>query len=168
MKKLLPSILILSMLSAVAAQVQSLGPALAFGTTARPEVEEKAPGQPAQSTDSMATFWSKFKAAVIKGDKETVAALSQFPISLNDGMTPIRNKAQFMKHYRFLFSGETNAAKCFPKATPEVEPATKRRPKEFTIGCAFASGGGEEEPFEYRFTLTRIGWRFTSFTNVNE
>jgi len=167
-KNLLPSILTLLVLSCLA-HVQSLpGTARALGTNATTEVQEKAMGKPGQSTDSMATFWDNFKAAVIKGDKETVAALSQFPISLNDGMTPIRTKAQFMKRYGFLFSGETNAAKCFPKAKPEVEPATKKRPREFTIGCAFASGGGEEEPFEYRFTLTRSGWRFTSFTNVNE
>lgn len=169
MRKLFPTILTLLILSAVASHVQSLlGTALALSTNTLAEVHEKAPGKPAPSSDSMAAFWEKFKAAVIMGDKETVVALSQFPISLNDGMTPIRNKAQFMKQYRFLFSGETNAAKCFPKAKPEVEPATKKRPREFTIGCAFASGGGEEEPFEYRFTLTRNGWRFTSFTNINE
>ena len=168
MRKLLPTLLTLLMLSYFAAPAQCLfGTAPAFGTTALAEVKAKALGQPAQSDDSMPAFWEKFKAAVIKGDKETVAALSQFPISLNDGMTPLRNKAQFMNKYRFLFSGETNAAKCFPKAKPEVEPATKKRPKEFTIGCAFASGGGEDEPFEYRFTLTRNGWRFTSFTNIN-
>ena len=169
MRKLLPSILMLLMLSAIAFQLESLlGTALAFGTTSLAEVQEKAPVKPAQSTDSMAAFWEKFKAAVIKGDKETVAALSQFPISLNDGMTPIRNKALFMKKYRFLFSQETNAAKCFPKAKPELWPAEKKRPREFTVSCAFASDGGEEEPFEYRFTLTPNGWRFTSFTNVNE
>ncbi len=145
-----------------------LGAALAFGTMALAKAPGQAPGKPAQSADSMTAFWEKFRAAVIKGDKETVAALSQFPISLNDGMTPVRNKAQLTKRYRYLFFGETNAAKCFPKAKPDVYPSTKKRPKEFTVSCSFARDGGEEEPFEYRFTLTRNGWRFTSFTNINE
>ena len=145
-----------------------LGTALAFGAIALAGEQEPVPKKPIPVADSMQAFWNKFKAAVIKNDKETVAALSQFPISLNDGMTPIRNKAQFTKNYRYLFSRETNAAKCFPKAKPALEPVTKKRPQEFTVGCSYASGGGEEEPFEYRFALTRGGWKFTSFTNVNE
>ena len=145
-----------------------LGTVLAFGAMAFAEEQEQKPDKPLPVADSMQAFWNTFKAAVIKGDKETVAALSQFPVSLNDGMTPIRNKAQFTKNYRFLFSGETDAAKCFPKAKPELAPITKKRPREFTVGCSYASEGGEEEPFEYRFTLTRSGWKFTSFTNVNE
>jgi hypothetical protein len=116
----------------------------------------------------MATFWEKFRAAVIKGDKETVASLTQFPLSLSYGMSDIKNKAQFMRHYRMLFFGETDAARCFPKAKPDVYPATRKRPKEFSIGCSFASEEETGVPFEYRFTLTRNGWRFTSFTNVNE
>jgi hypothetical protein len=141
-----------------------LGAALSIGAIAPVEVKGKA-----QSADSIAAFWEKFKAAVIKGDKETVAALSRFPISRSYGMTDLKNKAQLMRHYRELFFGETNAAKCFPKAKPEVSPGTKNRPKEFTISCSFAGDGGAgDEPFEYRFTLTRNGWRFTSFTNINE
>ena len=35
----------------------------------------------------MNAFWEKFKAAVIKGDKETVAALSAFPLSMGYGQT---------------------------------------------------------------------------------
>jgi hypothetical protein len=145
-----------------------LGAALAFGTSASGKGQGAAPTKPLPSVDSIGVFWEKFKAAVIKGDKETVVSLSQFPISMGYGMTDLKNKAQLMKHYRYVFFGETNAAKCFPKAKPKVSPATKKRPKEFTIGCAFASDGGTEEPFEYRFTLTRNGWRFTSFSNINE
>lgn len=148
--------------------------ALAFGTKALAESQTKAPGKAAQSADSMEVFWEKFKAAVIKGDKETVGALSQFPISMGYGMTDLKNKAQLMRDYRELFFGETNAAKCFPKAKPQVSPATKKRPKEFTIGCGFASevargvASDEAGPFEYRFSLTPNGWRFTGFENINE
>src|SRR5918993_75682 len=101
-----------------------LATALAFGTNALAESQTKAPSKAAQSDDSMEAFWEKFKAAVVKGDKETVAALSQFPISMGYGMTDLKNKAQLMRHYRVLFFGETNAAKCFPKAKPQVNPAT--------------------------------------------
>jgi hypothetical protein len=117
-----------------------------------------------QSNDSISSFWEKFRTAVIKGDKETVAALSQFPISRGYGIASIKNKAQLIKQYRNIFFNETNAAKCFPKAKPIVD---KGQRKEFIIGCPFASGG-EEEPFEYRFTLTRSGWKFTGFENINE
>ena len=53
---------------------------------------------------------------MIKGDKETVAALSQFPISLNDGMTPIGTKAQLMKRYGFLFSRRNQCHEVFSES----------------------------------------------------
>jgi len=115
--------------------------------------------------DSMNAFWEKFKAAVVKGDKETAAALSAFPISLGYRMGSIKNKAQFMKNYRYLFARETNAAKCFRTAKPDFD---KKRPKEFTVGCPFTEDSGGDEPFVYTFKLTRYGWRFVGFENVNE
>jgi len=62
------------------------------------------------------------------------------------------------------FFSETNAAKCFAKAKPDVD---KQRPKEFLIGCKM-TGGGEEEPIVYTFTRGRTGWKFTGFDNINE
>ena len=122
--------------------------------------------KPNQTTtaDSMPVFWEKFKTAIIRGDKETVAALSAFPISMPYVMTNIKNKAQLMKHYRDIFFSETGAAKCFAKAKPDVD---KQRPKEFTISCKM-TGGGEEEPIVYTFTRGRTGWKFTGFDNINE
>jgi len=117
------------------------------------------------ANDSLNAFWEKFKAAVIKGDKETVAALSAFPIGMGYGIKSIRNKAQVMKNYRDIFAHETNAANCFRTAKPAID---KKRPKEFTVGCPFAEGGSNEEPFVYTFKLTRYGWRFTGFENINE
>jgi hypothetical protein len=115
------------------------------------------------TADSMQVFWQKFRAAVVKGDKETVAALSGYPLSMPYGIKDIRNKAQFLKNYRTIFFFEGNAAKCFPKATPVVDP---QNPREFTIGCAIT--GGIDEPLQYTFTRGRNGWRFTGFDNVNE
>ena len=142
-----------------------LGTALAFGAIPLSSVQGETPRKAANETDSIVAFWNMFSAAVIKGDKETVAALSRFPISRGYGMASVRNKAQFMKRYRDVFFNETDAAKCFPKAKPISD---KARPKEFIVSCPFARGGGEEEPFEYRFILTRTGWKFTSFENINE
>ena len=114
---------------------------------------------------AMNAFWEKFKAAVIKGDKETVAALSAFPISMGYGTSNIKTKVQFMKNYKYIFANETNAAKCFRTAKPEMD---KKRPKEFLIGCPFAKDSGGDEPFVYTFKLTRYGWRFVGFENINE
>ena len=122
-------------------------------------------GRSYAADDGMNVFWEKFKAAVIKRDKETVAALSAFPISMGYGIPSIKNKTQLMKNYVTIFAGETNAAKCFRTSKPEID---KKRPKEFTVGCPFAKGGSDEEPFVYTFKLTRYGWRFTSFENINE
>src|SRR5207237_6008501 len=97
----------------------------------------------ASADNSMNAFWERFKAAVIKGDKETVAALSAFPISLGYRMGSLKNKTQFMQNYHYLFARETNAAKCFQTAKPEFD---KKRPKEFTVGCPFRQNGGNEEP----------------------
>jgi hypothetical protein len=144
-----------------------LGTTLALGSSVLAGKPLRVQSKPAQSTESMEAFWEKFKAAVIKGDKETVAALTEFPLSLSYGMSDIKNKAQFMRRFRMLFFEETNATRCFSKAKPLVYPPTKR-PKEFIITCSFASEEETGQPFEYRFTLTRKGWRFTSFTNVNE
>jgi hypothetical protein len=142
-----------------------LGTALAFGTITMSNARGQMPAERAHDTDSIAVFWAKFKGAAIKGDKETVAALSRFPIARGYGMGSLKNRAQLLRRFRELFFTETDAAKCFPKATPYVE---KTRSREFSISCPFARDGGEEEPFVYTFTRTRTGWKFTSFENVNE
>lgn len=131
--------------------------ALTFGSDAMLRVH----GQ----TNSIEAFWKKFRSAVIKGDKEAVAKLSRFPITRGYGMASIRTRAQFMRRYRDLFFNETNAALCFPKAKPVID---RERPKEFSVSCPFARDGGNEEPFVYSFSLTRTGWKFTGFENINE
>ncbi len=118
----------------------------------------------AQRKDSFAAFWNKFKGAVIKNDRRTVVTLSRFPILRGYGVASIRSSSQLLKRYGEVFSGETNAAKCFQDASPQAD---RTRPREFTVSCSFASGGGDE-PFVYTFTLTRTGWKFTGFENINE
>ena len=113
------------------------------------------------------TFWDKFKAAVIKGDKDAVFALSALPVTMEHSMPKIRTKAQFIKYYKHIFAGEANAAKCFKTAKPEVDSANN---KLFSVGCGFAEDktGDAGEPLVYTFKLTAAGWRFTGYDNINE
>jgi hypothetical protein len=118
--------------------------------------------RPVQSDDSISSFWEKFKAAVIKGDKTTVAGLSQFPISMPYGMPSVKTKAQLIKRYRDVFNRESNAAKCFATARPETDPS---RPKEFTVACKNAAG---DEVVIYSFKHSGKSWAFAGLDNLNE
>ena len=123
-------------------------------------------GSPQASNDSdLNAFWAKFKAAVTKGDKEAVFGMTQLPVGLGYAQSRIRTRAQFMKKYNYIFAGEVNAVKCFETAKPQVD---KGKTKEFYVTCPFAQNGGNEEPFVYTFKLTRAGWRFSIFENINE
>ena len=95
-------------------------------------------GKSVQRDPSIQTFWMKFKAAVIKGDKAAVAQMSQFPIELEYGVPVVKTSGQLIKRYREVFNGETNAAKCFAESKPEVDPQS---PKRFTVGCKIENTG---------------------------
>jgi len=110
-------------------------------------------------------FWVKFRSAVTKGDKPAVLAMSQLPIEMGYGQSPLRTRAQFMRKYNYIFAGEVNAVKCFETAKTQVD---KGKTKEFYVTCPFAQNGGGDEPFVYTFKLTQSGWRFVSFENINE
>jgi hypothetical protein len=113
----------------------------------------------AQSTDA---FWESFKTAVSKHDVETIARLSKFPIEMSYGIASIKTKAQLAKRYRQLFNEQTDAAKCFSKAKPEMDADN---PKHFTVACPDAGGN---EVVIYHFERTRAGWRLTGLDNINE
>ncbi|HEU4477110.1 MAG TPA: hypothetical protein VFR80_01250 [Pyrinomonadaceae bacterium] len=115
-----------------------------------------------QTKDSREVFWEKFRTAVIKKDKITVANLSEFPISMPYGMRQVRSKAQLIKRYRDVFNHEGDAAVCFADAKPGIDAA---KPKEFTVGCKNAAG---DEVVIYFFLLTKNGWRFNGLDNINE
>ena len=122
--------------------------------------------QPATDA-AVSAFWEKFKAAVIKGDKEAVFTMSAVPVTMEQSFPSIRTRAQFMKYYGHIFAGEANAAKCFKTAKPELD---RSRPKYFTVSCAFAEDetGAGGEPLQYTFKLAAAGWRFVGYDNVNE
>ncbi len=122
----------------------------------------QAPQKDVQSDASIDAFWERFRAAVIKGDKLVVASLSQFPIKMPYGVPNIRNNAQLTKRYRDVFNGETNAAKCFRGARPEIDPDN---PREFAVACKNAAG---DEVVIYSFGHTRNGWKFKRLDNLNE
>jgi hypothetical protein len=112
--------------------------------------------------DTIDTFWQDFRTAVGKHDVETIARLSTFPIAMSYGIPTIKTKAQLTKRYRQLFNEQTDAAKCFEKAKPEVDADNPRR---FSVACPDAAGN---EVVIYHFQQTRAGWKFTGLDNLNE
>jgi len=117
----------------------------------------------AQRDQSIETFWATFKAAVIKGDRTAVAQMSQFPIEMTYGMPSIRTAAQLNKRYRQVFNGETDAARCFAEAKPEVDPQNSKR---FSVACRIQNTG--DFVIIYSFSRTKAGWKFNSLDNINE
>ena len=94
----------------------------------------------ASADNSMNAFWDKFKAAVIKGDKEAVFAMSALPIGMSFGESTIRTKAQFMKSYRNIFADQVNAAKCF-KASEKTLRVTSPFSASVIVSLAMAAPG---------------------------
>src|SRR5690349_13372899 len=115
---------------------------------------------PAQ--DTRETFWQQFKTAVTSRDAQGVARLSQFPVRMSYGIPAIKTKAQLAKRFRQVFNEQTNAAACFSKAKPEVDPGNA---KAFTVACPDAAGN---EVVIYHFRQTKAGWKFASLDNLNE
>lgn len=112
--------------------------------------------------DARETFWQQFKLAVANRDVPAVARLSQFPIGMSYGIPTIKTKAQLVKRYRQVFNEQTDAAACFSKAKPEVDPAIA---KAFTVACPDAAGN---EVVIYHFRQTKTGWKFAGLDNLNE
>jgi hypothetical protein len=90
-RRLLPSILTLLMLTAVASDVQS---------------------QQAKSPQPFAAFWAQFKAALAKNDKEAVASMTKFPFYWDTEIT----RGEFIKKYNEIF--DRKIQRCFAKAKP--------------------------------------------------
>lgn len=110
-------------------------------------------------------FWKNFKTAVIKKDKTAVAALTKFPLYMPYGMKTVKTKADFLKRYDVIFNDEADAVKCFP--TAEI---IKNDAKNHSVYCGFKETPDDTEntPIKYRFELTKIGWKFAGFDNINE
>src|SRR5262245_19074651 len=115
--------------------------------------------------DDFSAFWKKFKSAVIAGDKNAVAEMSKFPVSMSYGIKAVKNKEDFLRRYGEIFKGEANAAECFSKVQPQKQSA-----KEYEIYCPFKDTPNDMEnaPIRFMFELTKGGWKFSGFDNINE
>ena len=91
MRQILPLMLMLLILRSVAVPVYS---------------------QEAQRNQSFAGFWTEFKAAVAKNDKEAVVALTKFPFEYGEAIT----RPAFIKSYDEIFSKEVRRS--LAKAKP--------------------------------------------------
>jgi hypothetical protein len=111
------------------------------------------------------TFWQKFKAAVIAGDKAAVAEMTKFPVSMSYGIKAVKNKEGFLRRYDEIFKGEANAAQCFAKTKPQKESAQR-----YEIYCPFKETPNDMEnaPIRFIFELTKGGWKFVGLDNINE
>lgn len=109
-------------------------------------------------------FWTKFKTAVVAGDKVAVANMSKFPLAMPYGYGDIRTRAEFLKRYDKIMNMEANVKRCFQATKPE------KHEKAYGVWCTFK---GEPEtsdnrPIEYYFVKTKTGWKFAGIDNINE
>jgi hypothetical protein len=118
-RKLLPSILTLLMVSAVASHVQS---------------------QQAKATQTFASFWSQFQAAVATRDKEAVANMTRFPFYLEKELT----RGEFIKKYHEIFGGKIQ--RCFAKAKPVKDRDS------YSVFCGNEIYAFEKVEGKYKFT----------------
>ena len=105
-------------------------------------------GTEAKKDESFAAFWTQFKAAVAKGDKEAVASMTKFPVEIGENVS----KAVFLKKYPEFFPRKVQA--CFAKAKPVAD-------KNPQGGVTYSVFCGEEiflfEQVEGKFLFTGIG-----------
>ncbi|MEZ5427304.1 MAG: SH3 domain-containing protein [Pyrinomonadaceae bacterium] len=109
-------------------------------------------------------FWTKFRAAVVKKDKTTVADMTRFPLSMPFGQKEIKTRAEFLKNYDRIMNMETDSAKCF-----EREDLT-REDGRFGIYCGFKNALDDEnnKPVYFYFEKTASGWKMVGVDNINE
>ena len=91
---------------------------------------------------SFATFWTQFKEAVAKGNKEAVAGMTKFPFTMGKQLS----KADFIKAYGKIFGEKTR--KCFRNAKPVKES----KADSYSVFCGEDIFVFEKESGEYRFT----------------
>ena len=110
-------------------------------------------------------FWRVFKTSVSNGDKDAIISMSKFPIGFYYD-DEIKTASELRRRYNEVFSGETNAVKCFSKAEPYFDADD---PEKFLIYCGFrGEENSEDSPIEYTFVKTKDGWKFNGFDNMNE
>ena len=110
-------------------------------------------------------FWTKFRSAIVAGDKSAVAGMTKFPLSMPSFQKSVKDSADFLRRYNEIFNGEANAAQCFASAKPKKDSA-----KGFEVYCPFKQTPNDREnaPIRFLFELTKTGWKFAGLDNLNE
>jgi hypothetical protein len=95
------------------------------------------------SSPEFTKFWSKFRAAVIKNDKEAVASLTKLPFVVSNKSL---DKSEFIKSYHKLF--DRKIRRCFMNEKPI------RDNESYSLFCGASGDQGllfEKVSGEYRF-----------------
>lgn len=114
----------------------------------------------AQNSSSFNDFWAKFKAAVIKEDKQALSGMVKYPLAMPYGWKSIKNKTEFTKRYRDVFYKQlegfpvNSAKKCFADATPEKDG------NAYNVAC--------NEVVIYSFVKSSGTWKLSGVDNINE
>ena len=111
--------------------------------------------QPAQNTSAFDAFWPKFRSAVARGDREAVAAMTRFPLTMPYGVPAVKTKAQFLQRYARIFDAASR--KCLAAGRPERENDKSAR---YNILCRNA--------MLYEFDLVGGAYRLVAVDNANE
>jgi hypothetical protein len=122
-------------------------------------------GSSASAETDFPAFWTKFRSAVVAGDKSGVAGMTKFPLSMPSFQKSVKDRADFLRRYDEIFNGEANAAQCFASAKPKKESAGG-----FEGYCPFKQTPNDREdaPIRFLFELTKTGWKFAGLDNINE
>lgn len=118
----------------------------------------------ARAQSDFNSFWTKFKTAVVNNNKNTVANLTKFPLSMPYGVKSVKTRADFIRRYDKILNLEAHAKRCFQAIAPE------KNGKYYTVNCTFKSEpeSSDNRPIFYYFEKTKTGWKFTGLDNVNE
>src|SRR5882672_11378544 len=84
------------------------------------------------AASDFSSFWKKFEAAVIAGNKAAGTEMTKFPLSMPYEVKAVKNKEEFLRRYNEIFKGEANAAQCFKSAEPH-----KESDRRYDIYCPF-------------------------------
>ena len=119
-----------------------------------------------EDKDGFKTFFEKFRAAVIKGDKESIAGLSRFPIRMPGRVPNIKDVADLRVRYREVFNKGFDAARCFGERYndprfPNDHSYFQAQPDSDNPKMAhFECFDNTSHQFTYSFENTKKGWRF--------
>jgi hypothetical protein len=111
----------------------------------------------AENKTSIDAFWTKFKAAVMKEDKQALAGMVKYPMGMPYGHSSIKTKTAFIKRYKQVFYEQANAKICFAQENPKK---SESHANTYEVWCG--------EAVVYYFVWTKSGWKLEALDNINE